>query len=224
MSFFEELKRRNVVRVGIAYAVASWLILQVADILLEAFEAPAFTMRIILVILLIGLPLALFFAWAYELTPEGIKKESEVDRSQSIANQTGRPFSSEFRITPSGAFVINRARTVTFQRTPLANETWTVRLAGVDFSLEDLDSNMTRAGVALALADLINADTGAGADWQATTYEDTLIIVSRSGKPFGVAVVITPFLEGQDPADDYTVDDPNAVAATMRTELRQVNI
>ena len=90
MSFFEELKRRNVVRVGIAYAVASWLILQVADILVEAFEAPTFTMRIILLILLIGLPLALFFAWAYELTPEGLKKESEVDRSQSITNQTGR--------------------------------------------------------------------------------------------------------------------------------------
>jgi TolB-like protein/Flp pilus assembly protein TadD len=90
LSFIEELKRRNVFRVGIAYVVASWLLLQVADILVEALEAPAWTMRIILVVMLIGFPLALFFAWAFELTPEGIKKESEVDRSQSITNQTGR--------------------------------------------------------------------------------------------------------------------------------------
>jgi TolB-like protein/Tfp pilus assembly protein PilF len=90
MSLIAELKRRNVFRVGIAYAVGAWLLLQVADILLEAFAAPDWTLRLVVVLLIIGLPVALFFAWAFELTPEGIKRESEVDRSTSITHQTGR--------------------------------------------------------------------------------------------------------------------------------------
>jgi len=90
VSLFNELKRRNVFRVGIAYAVGSWLLIQVADILLEAFEAPAWTLRFIIICLGIGFPVAMFFAWAFELTPEGIKREHEVDRSQSITPHTGR--------------------------------------------------------------------------------------------------------------------------------------
>lgn len=90
MGLFEELKRRNVFRVGIAYGVASWLVLQVADIVLEALAAPEWVMKALLALLLIGLPIALLFAWAFEVTPEGIKRESEVDRTQSITSQTGR--------------------------------------------------------------------------------------------------------------------------------------
>ncbi len=90
MSLFNELKRRNVFRVGVAYGITAWLLVQVADILLETFSAPEWTMKFIVVALLIGFPLALFFAWAFELTPEGVKREEDVDRSQSIVNQTGR--------------------------------------------------------------------------------------------------------------------------------------
>ncbi len=90
MSLFEELKRRNVFRVGIAYLVGAWVLAQVAELLLSNFEAPAVVMKSILVVLIIGFPLAMFLAWAYELTPEGIKPESEVDRRQSITGQTGR--------------------------------------------------------------------------------------------------------------------------------------
>jgi len=89
-SFFEELKRRNVVRVGVVYLIVSWLLAQVADLMLENFEAPGWVIKSILVVLIIGFPLALVFAWAFELTPEGLKKETEVDRSQSITRQTGR--------------------------------------------------------------------------------------------------------------------------------------
>ncbi len=89
-SVLAELKRRNVFRVGAAYLVMAWLLAQVADVALGAFAAPEWVMRSILVLLLIGLPLALFFAWAYELTPEGIKKERDVDRARSITAQTGR--------------------------------------------------------------------------------------------------------------------------------------
>jgi TolB-like protein/tetratricopeptide (TPR) repeat protein len=89
MSLFSELRRRNVFRVGIAYLITAWLLVQVADILLETFSAPEWTMKFIVVVLLVGFPLALFFAWAFELTPDGVKREKEVDRSQSIAGQTG---------------------------------------------------------------------------------------------------------------------------------------
>ena len=90
MSLFEELKRRNVFRVGIAYAVTSWLLLQVADIVLENIGAPSWVMQAFMLALALGFPLALFFAWAFELTPEGLIKEKDVDRTASIAPQTGR--------------------------------------------------------------------------------------------------------------------------------------
>jgi len=90
MSFFAELKRRNVIRVGIAYVVVAWLIMQFADVVLNNIEAPGWVFQVIMLVLAIGLPLVLIFAWAFEMTPEGIKKEKDVDRSQSITPQTGR--------------------------------------------------------------------------------------------------------------------------------------
>ncbi|HLF29401.1 MAG TPA: hypothetical protein VI566_00035 [Xanthomonadales bacterium] len=89
MSFFEELKRRNVFRVAIAYVITAWLLLQLSDIVLDNIDAPTWLMKAIMLLLAIGLPLALVFAWAFELTPEGLKKEKDVDRTQSIAHQTG---------------------------------------------------------------------------------------------------------------------------------------
>lgn len=90
MSFIGELKRRNVVRVGIAYIVIAWLLAQVAEFAFENFGAPEWVLKTFVVVLLLGLPLALFFAWAFELTPEGLKREREVDREQSITPTTGR--------------------------------------------------------------------------------------------------------------------------------------
>ena len=90
MSLFKELKRRNVFRVGVAYLVAAWLVAQVLELALESFATPDWVMKTILVLLLVGLPFALIFAWAFELTPEGIKRDKDVDRSQSVTHQTGR--------------------------------------------------------------------------------------------------------------------------------------
>jgi adenylate cyclase len=90
MSFFEELKRRNVFRVGAAYAVAAWVLLQVLDVVGEILELPQWGGKLILAVLVVGFVLALIFAWVYELTPEGVKRESEVDRSRSISTQTGQ--------------------------------------------------------------------------------------------------------------------------------------
>jgi len=90
MSFFNELKRRNVIRVGIAYAVVAWLVMQFADVVLDNIDAPQWVFQVIMLVLAIGLPLVLVFAWAFEMTPEGLKKEKDVDRSQSITPQTGK--------------------------------------------------------------------------------------------------------------------------------------
>ena len=89
-SFFQELKRRNVVRIGLAYLITAWLLAQVADLGLEAFAAPDWVMKTVLLLMAIGFPLALIFAWAFEKTPEGIKLEKNVDRSQSITSITGK--------------------------------------------------------------------------------------------------------------------------------------
>ena len=90
MSFIEELKRRNVVRMAVLYGVASWLILQVADVLFDQLEVPGWAFRLVLAMLALGFPFALIFSWVFELTPEGLKREAEVDRRQSITHQTGR--------------------------------------------------------------------------------------------------------------------------------------
>ena len=84
MSLFNELKRRNVFKVGIAYVVVAWLVAQVLQLIFESFGTPDWVMKTVLVLLATGLPFALFFAWAFEMTPGGLKRESEVDRTQSI--------------------------------------------------------------------------------------------------------------------------------------------
>ncbi len=90
MSLIQELKRRNVIRVAIAYSVIGWVLAQVAEFAFENFGAPDWVLKSVIVILLLGLPIAIVFAWAFEMTPEGIKREKEVDRSESITSQTGK--------------------------------------------------------------------------------------------------------------------------------------
>ena len=90
MSLFQELKRRNVFKVGAAYAVTTWVLLQLTDVMAEIMELPDWAPKLILLLLAVGFVPALIIAWAFELTPQGIKLESEVDRSQSITQRTGR--------------------------------------------------------------------------------------------------------------------------------------
>ncbi len=87
---FTELKRRNVFRVGVAYAIVGWLLVEVASVFLPALRLPEWTLTFLVFLVVVGFPIALIFAWAFELTPEGFKRETAVDRSQSIANHTGR--------------------------------------------------------------------------------------------------------------------------------------
>ena len=89
-NFFAELKRRNVYKVAVAYAVVAWLTIQAASIFLPAFNAPQWAMQIVILILVLGFPIALVFSWAFEITPEGIKRESEMSLTNRSPHRTGR--------------------------------------------------------------------------------------------------------------------------------------
>jgi adenylate cyclase len=90
MSFFNELKRRNVFKVVIAYVVTSWLVAQVAELAADSFGAPDWVMKMFITLLALGFPFAIIFAWVFEMTPDGIKKEKDIDRSQSMTAATGQ--------------------------------------------------------------------------------------------------------------------------------------
>jgi hypothetical protein len=89
MSIIAELKRRNVVKVAVFYVISAWLILQAGELLFDLLGVPDWTLKMVLGVLMLGFPMVLVFSWIYEMTPEGIKREQEIDRSQSVTPQTG---------------------------------------------------------------------------------------------------------------------------------------
>jgi TolB-like protein len=114
-NFFAELKRRNVYKVAVAYAVVSWLLLQAASIFLPAFDAPPWVMKIFIIVIIFGFPVALIFSWAFEITPEGIKLESEIEPNKSIKRRTGRKIVAvtiALAVVAAGLFVYQLVRSV----------------------------------------------------------------------------------------------------------------
>src|SRR2546421_11782109 len=89
-NFLAELKRRNVYKVAVAYAVVGWLVIQISSTVLPTFHAPEWVVQTLVVLVALGFPIALVLAWAFEITPEGIKRAEDVDLSQSITHKTGR--------------------------------------------------------------------------------------------------------------------------------------
>ena len=112
-NFFAELKRRNVYKVAVAYAVVAWLLIQAASILLPTFEAPAWVMKVFVAVLVFGFPVALIFSWAFEITSEGIKLESEIEPNKSITAHTGRKIVAmtiALAVVAAGLFVYQLVR------------------------------------------------------------------------------------------------------------------
>ena len=106
MSFFNELKRRNVFRVGVAYAVASWLLLQIVDLVLENINAPDWIMQVFMLGMAVGFPIAIIVAWAFEVTPDGVKLQKNVNPSQSISRHTGNQLNRGIIMILSMAIVL----------------------------------------------------------------------------------------------------------------------
>jgi TolB-like protein/Tfp pilus assembly protein PilF len=112
-NFFAELKRRNVYKVVVAYAVVAWLLIQAASILLPTFEAPPWVMKVLVLVIMLGFPAVLIFSWAFEITPEGIKLESEVAPNKSVTRKTGRKLvamTAILAVIAAGLFVFQYIR------------------------------------------------------------------------------------------------------------------
>ncbi len=112
-NFFAEIKRRNVYKVAVAYAVISWLLIQAASILFPTFEAPPWVMKVFVALSVLGFPIALVFSWAFELTPEGIKREEDVAPNDSIARHTGQKIvriTIALAVVATGLFVFQLLR------------------------------------------------------------------------------------------------------------------
>ena len=92
--FFTELKRRKVYRVAVAYAIVAWLLIQAASILFPTFEAPSWVMKVFVTAVILGFPVALILAWAFDLTPEGLKRSDEVPQTQAIAPKAGKKWTA----------------------------------------------------------------------------------------------------------------------------------
>ena len=97
--FFAELKRRKVYRVAIAYAVLSWLLIQIATQVFPFFEIPMWAVRLVILLLALGFPVALLLAWAFDLTPEGIKRTDDLDE---VPEQKAASSSRSTRASPVG--------------------------------------------------------------------------------------------------------------------------
>lgn len=106
MSFFSELRRRNVFKVGVAYSVACWLGLQIIDLVLDNIDAPDWVMQVFLLGAAVGLPVALIVAWAFEVTPDGVKLQKYVDQSKSISKRTGNQLNRGIIVILSVAIVL----------------------------------------------------------------------------------------------------------------------
>ena len=106
MKLLEELKRRNVFRVGAAYVVLGWVVIQVTETVSPALNLPEWMLAFVVWVGVIGLPFVLFFAWAYEITPDGIKREVEVERSESITRVTRRKLDTALVVLLAVAVVL----------------------------------------------------------------------------------------------------------------------
>jgi TolB-like protein len=113
-NFFEELKRRNVYRVAITYGVSAWLLIQVASILFPTFEAPTWVMKVLTIVLIIGFPIALILAWAFEMSPQGMIRTKSIEADENPYSPEGKkPFTSNaiigfLAILVIGQFAYNR--------------------------------------------------------------------------------------------------------------------
>ena len=102
-NFFSELKRRNVYKVAVAYAVVGWLLVQVATQVFPFFEIPNWAVRLVVLAIVIGFPVALVIAWAFELTPEGLKRTEDADLA---AQPRRKPYAWIYIVVIGAAFSI----------------------------------------------------------------------------------------------------------------------
>jgi TolB-like protein len=159
LSFFEELKRRNVFRVGIAYGITAWLIAQITELFLETFGAPAWVMKSVLMLLLLGMPLSVFLAWVYELTPEGIRRESENSHAEAARQPTGKRMDRAIIVVLALAVVFLLYRQSTDQDVSIIES---VQEPGADLQIENAKAGSVTMplGKSIAVLPFVAMSTG----------------------------------------------------------------
>src|SRR5438128_4334230 len=178
-NFFAELKRRNVYKVAIAYAVVAWLLMQVASPIFPFFEIPNWAVRLVVLLLVIGFPVGLILAWAFELTPEGIKRAEDVDISKSVTRKSGRKL--DFFIIAVLLLVIT---VLLFQRlhpnvSPAVSSSLEKSIAVLPF--ENLSRDPDNAYFTDGVQDEILADLAKVADLKVISR--TSVMLYKSGNP-----------------------------------------
>jgi hypothetical protein len=148
--FFGELKRRNVYRVAAAYAVIAWLFIQIATQVFPFFEIPNPAVRLVVLLLVIGFPVALILAWAFELTPEGIKRTEEVGTHESIRHRTGRKIvaiTMTLAVVAAGllAFQLSRQEPAGRAASPVVAKAPSVDTVGLKAAILQADGNLPGA-------------------------------------------------------------------------------
>ena len=133
-SVWVELKRRNVVRVAVAYIIVSWLLLQASDVLVPLLTLPEWVGKLVFFLLVIGFPLSLVFAWAYEFTAEGLKKEKDIDRSESITHITGRKLDFVIIAVLALALVVFAVERFVWQPSRVPASSGTTEIVATEFS------------------------------------------------------------------------------------------
>jgi len=197
MSFFKELKRRNVVRVGVAYTVATWLLIQVTDTVFPRIGLPDSAVTLVIALLAVGLIPALIFAWAFEMTPEGIKREKDVDRSESITPTTGRKL--DRMIISIMAIVIVFLVVDRFVLTDDNGQALTTQIAAVD----EIQKPGKEVSPSIAVLPFVNMSGDAGNEYFSDGLTETLLHMLAQIPGLHVAARTSSFaFKGQNSAID----------------------
>src|SRR5205823_135398 len=199
-NFFAELKRRNVYKVAIAYAVVAWLLIQAASIFLPTFNAPQWAMQIVILIVVVGFPIALAFSWAFEITPEGIKRESEVTADQSITHHTGRKIVAltiVLAVVATGLLIFQFVRPRTMV-TPRQSEAATVSDKSIAvLPFENLSDDKNAAYFADGIQDEILTKLASIADLKVISRTSTAKYSTLAAAPTKDTAAYDLFLKGE---------------------------
>jgi serine/threonine-protein kinase len=178
-NFFAELKRRNVYKVAVAYAVVAWLLIQAASILFPAFDAPSWAMKVFIAIMVLGFPIALVFSWAFEITPEGIKREEDVAPNESNSRRTGRKI---IRITMAVAVIASALLIFQLVRPHLTST-----------NLSSSESNYSRNEKSVAVLAFANLSDDKGSEYFSDGISEELLTVLQKIPGLHVAARTSAF-------------------------------
>ena len=216
-TFFAELKRRNVYKVAVAYAVVGWLLIQAASIILPAFEAPVWTMKILIAALVIGFPLAVILAWAFEITPEGIMRSDDVLPNESIIRKTGRKLTATILVV-----AVIAAGMFAFQFTQVRTH-----LRGV-LNVQSKADHGRPSGVSLPISEksiavlpLVNTSADAANDYFSDGLSEELIAVLAKIPGLKIIGRSSSFLFKGKLDDSRTIGDKLGVANLLEGSVRK---